>query len=140
MGSPFDIAFKYHTLGRCTIPSGGGPSGKGALVPWAEFQSRKPTDPEVQDWEERLRPRVWAMVTGKVSGCFVIDCDSPEAVAMMAAAGLQPHVKTPRGGSHYYCALPSFPVPTKAGILPKVDVRGEGGYANFCGGNLSGQL
>jgi len=140
MASPYEIAFKYHTLGRCVIPSGGGDEGKKALVPWEPFQKRRPTDAEVQAWEERLRPRVWAMVTGKVSGCFVVDCDSSEGVAIMAAAGLQPHVKTPRGGSHYYVALPSFPVPTKAGILPKVDVRGEGGYANFSGGDVNGQV
>ncbi|GAI41548.1 unnamed protein product, partial [marine sediment metagenome] len=30
---------------------------------------------------------------------------------------------------------PSWVIPTKAGLLPGVDTRGQGGYVNFCGGN-----
>jgi hypothetical protein len=36
----FTIALKYYTLGRCLIPSGGGPQGKSPLVSWTEFQKR----------------------------------------------------------------------------------------------------
>ncbi len=28
----YSIAYKYHTLGRCVIPSGGGHDGKSALM------------------------------------------------------------------------------------------------------------
>ncbi|GAI16510.1 unnamed protein product, partial [marine sediment metagenome] len=88
----------------------------------------------VQEWQSTLNPTVWAMPTGLVSGLFVVDCDTPEANTMMEAARLKPHVKT-RKGYHYYCRWPSWAIPTKANILPDVDVRGQGGYVNICGGN-----
>lgn len=130
-GTPFDIAFKYHTMGRCVIPSGGGEAGKKALVPWLPYQAKPPDDEQLQTWEMELQPKVWAMVTGAVSNVFVIDCDSVSGEQLLN--DLKPHIKTPRGGSHYYFKLPANPVHTRAAILPSVDVRGEGGYVNFCG-------
>ncbi len=131
----FAVVYKYHTLGRCVIPSGGGDKRKKALIPWTPYQTRKPDDMQLEKWQRELKPEVWAMVTGPVSGLFVVDCDTKEAIAMMEAAGIKPHAKTPRGGYHYYCKWPSWVIPTKAGLLPGVDTRGQGGYVNFCGGN-----
>jgi len=129
----FGTAFKFHTLGRCVIPSGGGKKGKAALVKWTPYQRARPDDSQLEHWQRSLTPAVWAMVTGQVSGCFVIDCDTTEAIVMMGS--LKPHIRTPHGGCHYYVHYPDFPIQTKAGILPGVDVRGEGGYVNFAGGN-----
>jgi len=130
----FAIAYKYHTLGRCVIPSGGGRDGKQALIQWKRYQTERPTDALLDDWQNKLNPSVWAMVTGRVSKLFVVDCDSKEAVAMMEAVGLKPHDRT-RNGFHYYVRWPSWTIPTKAGVLLGTDVRGQGGYVNFCGGN-----
>ncbi|MBM3132321.1 MAG: hypothetical protein FJZ95_04725, partial [Chloroflexi bacterium] len=134
----FEIAWKYHTLSRCVIPSGGGPKRKSALVKWTRYQTERPSDEQLQEWESELAPAIWAMPTGPVSGLFVIDCDSADSVAMMEAARLKPHVRTPRGGAHFYCRWPGFDVPSKAGILPGIDVRGHGGYVNFAGTNAHG--
>ncbi|POZ58448.1 DNA primase/helicase, phage-associated [Dehalococcoides mccartyi] len=128
------IALKYFSLGRCVIPSGGGPDGKAALVPWKSYQKIKPTEEAIRKWERELKPAVWAMPTGPVSGCFVIDADTPESVSRMEAVGLHPHVKT-RKGAHYYCRLPSWVVSNSTRIVPGFDIRGQGGYVNFCGGN-----
>ena len=38
----FSIAYKYHTLGLCVIPSGGGHDGKQALIRWKLHQSERP--------------------------------------------------------------------------------------------------
>lgn len=130
----YTIAVKYLSLGRCVIPSGGGPDGKAALVPWKQYQTARPTEGVIQKWEREFKPVVWAMPTGPVSGCFVIDADTPEAVAKMGAAGLRPHVKT-RKGAHYYCRLPSWVISNSTRIVPGFDIRGQGGYVNFCGGN-----
>lgn len=111
----FTIAWKYHSFGRCVIPSGGGDKCKKALVPWTPYQTTKPDDAQLEKWQRELSPKVWATVTGPVSGLFVIDCDSPQAIAMMEAAGLKAHARTPRGGHHYYCRWPSWVIPTKAG-------------------------
>ncbi len=136
--SEFEIAFKFHTLGRCVIPSGNGPDGKAALVHWKRYQTERPTDAQLQEWERDLGPRIWAMPTGPVSGLFAIDCDSQQAVATMHEEGLKPHVRTPRGGEHFYCRYPDFDIPTKAGISSGIDVRGRGGYVNFAGSNKHG--
>ena len=130
----FAIAYKYHTLGRCVIPSGGQRDGKAALIQWKSYQSRRPADTQLQEWQNRLNPRVWAMPTGPVSGLFAIDCDTKEAITMMEIAGLKPHVKTVRG-FHYYVGWSSWTVTNSSRLLPSIDIRGQGGYVNFCGGN-----
>jgi len=130
----FAIAHKYFALGRCVIPSGGGTDGKAALIQWKPYQSAKPTEEVIQKWQRELKPAVWAMPTGAVSGCFVVDADTRESVARMEASGLRPHVKT-RKGAHYYCQLPSWVVSNSTKTIPGFDIRGQGGYVNFCGGN-----
>lgn len=130
----FAIVYKYHTLGRCVIPSDPPPDGKAALIQWKDYQTTKPTDAQLQDWQDNLHLTIWAMIIGSVSGCFVIDCDTQQAVGMMEVAGLKPHVKT-RKGCHYYCHWPAWTVRNSSRLLPGVDMRGEGGYVNFAGGN-----
>lgn len=135
----FATAYKYHTLGRCVIPSGGGPDGKSALIQWKRYQIERPTDAQLQEWQNKLKPSVWAMPTGPVSGVFVVDTDTPGAVAMMEDSRLKPHVITPRKGEHFYCRWLGWAVATKAGILPGVDIRGVGGYVNFAGETTDGK-
>jgi putative DNA primase/helicase len=53
---------------------------------------------------------------------------------MMESAGLKPHVKTTKG-AHYYVGWPSWTISNSSRLLPGVDIRGSGGYVNFCGGN-----
>jgi len=132
--STFVTAYKYHELGRCVIPSGGGRDGKQALIQWKRYQSKRPSDARLRDWQKRLNPPIWAMPTGPVSGLFAVDCDTKEAIAMMESAGLKPHVKTAKG-FHYYVDWPSWTVNNSSRLLPGVDIRGDGGYVNFCGGN-----
>lgn len=130
----FSIAYKYYTLGRCVIPSGGGRDGKSALIQWKQYQAERPSNAQLEVWQRELNPKVWAMPTGTVSDLFVVDCDSQQAVAMMKAAGLQPHIKTAKG-YHYYVRWPSWKVTNSSRLLPSVDIRGQGGYVNFCGEN-----
>src|SRR5215471_1144171 len=64
----------------------------------------------------------------------------------MRKYGIQPHVCTGSGGAHEYVAHPGFRVPTLSSktklILgqrfPGTDLRGDGGFAVFCGRNTSG--
>jgi putative DNA primase/helicase len=130
----FAIAYKYFSLGRSIIPSGGGLDGKAALIQWKPYQTTKPTEQIIQKWQKEIKPTVWAMPTGPVSGCFVIDADTPESVAAMETLGLHPHVKT-RKGAHFYCQLPPWVVSNSTKAVPGFDIRGQGGYVNFCGGN-----
>ena len=130
----FSIAYKYHTLGRCVIPSGGGHDGKQALIQWKRYQNERPTDAQLEEWQKSLNPPVWAMPTGPVSGLFVVDCDTKEANAIVEATGLKPHSQT-RKGFHYYMRWPSWTISNSSRLLPGTDIRGQGGYVNFCGEN-----
>lgn len=65
------------TLGFSYIPIRRGQ--KKAAVSWAEFQRRRPSHDEVQEWARRYDS--WAIITGAVSGIVVVDCDSPKALA-----------------------------------------------------------
>lgn len=116
MGDAYAVAFKLLTLGFSVIPSGGGDKGKAPIVNWTEYQSNKPTEDDLERWERELRPKLWGIVTGAISGTVVIDTDTAEAKALMG--NTKPHVIPPRKGGHYYYKYPGYPVKTVTGLLP----------------------
>jgi len=130
---PFLTAYKLHTLGFTVIPSGGGDSGKAPLVNWKEWQDMAPDDGHVQDWNAKLRPQLWGIITNE--RIAVLDADTPEARAQLEAELGAPHVLTPRGGAHWYLDTEGHPMRTIARLLPGIDVRGVGGFVNIAGGN-----
>ena len=82
---------------------------------------------------------MWGIVTGAISCIVVIDIDKPELRTMFDEAGLSPHIQTPRGGFHYWFRHPGQPVRTVAGLLPGIDVRGDGGFVNVIGKRKDGE-
>ena len=133
----FATAFQLHVSGFHVIPSGAGDKGKQPLVSWSEYQERAPTDAELENWRDDLRPRLWGIVTnGTVA---VLDADGAEARAELEAEIGPPHVVTPRGGGHWYIDTDGHGLPTKAGILPGLDIRGQGGFANIAGSSALGE-
>ncbi len=121
--------------GYSIIPSGGGAAGKAPLLKtWKPFQLRLPSKETAHKWM-KLNPPMWGMCTGRVSGTVTVDIDDIDAMSVMEEAGLKPHVRTPRGGAHYYFQHPGHPVTTKAKILPGIDIRGDGGFCNIIGRN-----
>jgi hypothetical protein len=121
------------------IPSGGGLSGKAPLIAWEQYQRVTPEPDDIQTWERELRPSLWGVVTGSISCVVVVDIDRPELRTMFDAVGLSPHIQTPRGGFHYWFRHPGHPVKTVAGLLPGIDVRGDGGFVNVLGRRKDGE-
>jgi hypothetical protein len=119
---------------------------KKSRVEWAPYQTERPSLKQVQRWNAELHPDAWAVVTGKISGIIVLDFDSEIGLETMRRHGIRPHERTGSGGAHQYLAHPGFHVPTWTGkkkialqqVLPGVDIRGDGGYAVFCGRNTVG--
>ena len=119
---------------------------KRPCLSWKQFQSRKPTPEEIRSWQSEYSPWAWAVITGTVSGVVVLDFDGETGDRTRAALKLTPHVKTGSGGSHVYVDHPGWGTTTVNGkskqILgehfPGLDIRGDGGYAVFCGQNESG--
>ncbi len=102
-------------------------------VAWKEFTERLQTSEERQKFlssGEQL-----GIVTGKVSKIFVLDDDGGLDVTRYPIPKTW-KAKTPRGGNHYYLAWTKEldgKITTRTEVLPKVDTRGDGGYAVFYG-------
>lgn len=107
---------------------------KKPLVDWSEYMTRLPTPDELKEWEAKYPNYQKGIVTGGISKLLVLDDDGGLPSDYKIPSTLT--AKTPRGGTHYYFRLLDEledRVTTKVGILPKVDVRGEGGYVVFYG-------
>ena len=123
-------AKSYLELGWNVIPL----VGKRPAIRWKPFQVEKATTRDAEDWFGGLKPQFTGIgiVTGKVSGLAVVDCDSPEATQFWTSnfprAGAV--VETGRGGTHHYYALPAdVELRNRAKIDGhEIDLRGNGGY------------
>lgn len=107
-------------------------SGKKPLVPWSEYSKRLPTVEELKKWEGN---KEWGIATGPVSRIIVLDDDGGLDVKKYPIPRTWT-VRTPRGGTHYYFQYVeklAEKVTTRTEILPKVDIRGSGGFAVFYG-------
>lgn len=122
-----EAAKKYLSRGWSVIPLE--PQGKKPLIPWKEFQDRQATTEEVEKWFSAGNSNI-GIVTGKISGITVIDCDSADAVRLAADKGLPtcPTVKTGKGYHFYYAYEPGVGNFQKRLDLPGIDLRGDGGF------------
>jgi putative DNA primase/helicase len=106
-----------------------------AIATWREYQKRPATFSELQEWFDRPARLNVGVVTGRVSGLFVIDCDSPDAVAW-AEATLPPcdvRVRTSKGIHLYYPYSGDRPARNRVrvqvgGREMAIDVRADGGF------------
>jgi len=137
MNPVFEDAFKLLTLGYSVIPSGAGPDGKAPAVAWKQYQDKPPDEAQLECWESELHPRLWGIITNDTVG--VVEADTQQARTELEAELGQPNVISPRGGCHFYCDTEGHPFPTKAGVLPGIDVRGVGGFVNVAGSSRFGE-
>jgi len=142
-GNPFLSAREALRRGMSVIPVR---ENKRPLCRWSEYQQRPPTEKELERWQHQ-KPEGWAVVTGKVSGCIVLDFDGEEGRRTLERLGLEPHIWTPSGGAHVYVAHPGWRVSTQnhganRGLqeaFPGMDVKGDGGYAIAFGRSTHGE-
>lgn len=104
------------------------------VATWKEYQTRLPSADEVRAWFAAANPRPTGIgiITGKLSGLIVVDCDSSEdANHWLGRFPRSPlMVETGRGGLHVYYEAPSnTDVHNRVKLFHRaIDVRGEGGY------------
>jgi len=128
-------ALKYLSLGYSVIPVRSNRKG-GSTVKWREFQTRRPTEQELTRWFGKPNGDTGiAIVTGAISGIVVLDFDrhGDEDGLEVAKAehGFEvegPAVATGGGGMHAYFKHPGGTVKNCVGLLPGVDLRGDGGF------------
>ena len=130
-------ALRYYERGWSIIPIH--PETKKPAIKWREYQDRTPTEDEVIEWWERWPEADIGLVTGKLSGIVVVDCDTEDAQHAAFDLGWRSpvRVKTRRGLHLHYEHPGDREWRNRAGSTssghdwPQVsglDFRGDGGY------------
>jgi len=107
---------------------------KKPLIDWKEYQTRFASSIEIDTWRKQFENSTLGIVTGSISNILVLDIDGDvgkQSVQNIAGGLPATWVSKTIKGWHYYFKwndqLKLYPT-TKVGILPHVDIRGEGGY------------
>ncbi len=133
-GLSLKAALDYGRLGWSVIPVE--PRGKRPLIRWQTFQYRRADVPEIAEWFRRWPNANIAIVTGIVSGLVVLDIDPGHGgegslEQLQREHGPLPdtlEVRTGGGGQHLYFAHPGEVTRNRVGLVPGIDLRGDGGY------------
>ena len=125
----FEAALAYSEKGFSVIPIR---PDKKPFIQWQDFQKRRATVEEIRAWWAKWPMANVGIVTGEISGLLVIDSDNEEAYQkiqeLLPDSFITCIAKTPRG-YHLYLVYPKGQnIGNATGIMPGVDVRGEGGY------------
>jgi len=124
-----DTALNYLKFGWSVIPVS---RDKRPLIEWEAYQKRLATEEEIRAWWKRWPKANIGVVTGAISGVVVVDIDSKNSGELFSKVLNNTLVvrtgRTDSRGLHVYFKHPGTHVPNAVGILPGVDVRGDGGY------------
>lgn len=104
----------------------------------ARWQQAASTSPSIASMYFSVQPFNYGVVTGAPSaGLVVVDCDTAESADAIAPR-LPPtlSVRTPHG-MHYYLRTTKR-CKTMVGLLPSIDIRGEGGLVVGPGSHIDG--
>jgi hypothetical protein len=105
--------------------------GKRPLIKWTVYQKFVATVDEVRGWWKRWPDANVGIVTGRVSGIVVLDVDGKrgdQSLGTKTVVISHTVVALTGNGLHYFFKHPGANIPTRAGILPGLDIRGDGGY------------
>ena len=122
-------------------------SNKKPYFSWKSQQTTRATIEQIEEWQRQYNPPAWAVVTGAISNLIILDGDGEAGKKTFEELGLDPHRRTGSGGWHTDFEHPGWHVPTLNSKSkkelgerwPGLDIRGDGGYAVFCGKNASGE-
>jgi hypothetical protein len=111
------------------------PCGKRPVAAWLKFQRRIAPAEQIGAWFRRWPDANVAIVTGSLTAVVVIDIDArhdgPASLTKLEAVhGPLPETVeglTGGGGRHLYFEYPGMHVRNRVGIVPGIDVRGDGG-------------
>lgn len=123
-------ALYYQKMGLSIIPV----KEKLPLIKWKEFQERCASEEEIKEWWTQWPEADIGMVTGEKWGILVLDCDGEEGRKSLESRqmGSTRTTQTRRGYQYHFKFPKGFCFKTTlAGILPGLDVRGEGGYVKL---------
>lgn len=125
-----EAALMYADMGMAVIPL----HGKRPIFPnWPEIAT-KDKSLITRWWQQNPSANV-GVATGRKSGVFVVDIDPRHGGDQTWQEKLMEHAFRPNtwqdmtggGGMHVFFRCPTFPVKSCSGLLPGIDIRGEGG-------------
>ena len=126
------VARDYLALGWHVVPVR--PGEKMPAVRWADYTTHAATVDEITHWFSVGGYGI-GLVQGSTAGTIVLDFDGEDGWDTLRALEREhgelpesPRQITPGGGLHYVFRHPGRHVPTRKGILPGFDVRGDGGF------------
>jgi hypothetical protein len=129
----FPTAYRYACLGCSIVPQM--PGHKMPLVKWKRYQEERPSAHQLADWFYQWPNAGIAVVLGRVSGLFAIDCDGEEAHrVLIERVGDILDAPKSRSGSgekyRYHLFYKAPDLPTNARYTPwhrKLEFRGDNG-------------
>lgn len=105
------------------------PREKTPLTGWRAYQNRRASRSDIEAWYKATPNANIGIVTGAISGLVVLDLDSADAIAEAERRGLPDTLMVRSGkGRHVYFRHPGCKTTNRAGFLPGMDIRGDGGY------------
>lgn len=129
--SILDTAIDLCLRGFSIIPIRPG-ADKRPYFSWKEFQKRRATEQEIENWFSAFPNANIAIVTGTISGLVVVDADGEIGRRWVSEHLPQTSVYARTGresGYHCYFRYPvGANIPSKNGFQPKVDIKADGGY------------
>lgn len=121
-----EAALKYLQNNKSVFPVD--KNKKPLIQTWKIYQNRLPTVDEINTWWAMWPNANIALVTGKISAITVVDLDIGSEEYKTFPETLT--VRTGSGGYHLYYQY--YPIGNKTGILPHIDIRGDGGFVVAC--------
>ena len=109
------------------------PRGKKPLILWQRYQTERADPSEIQKWFAESPAANVGIVTGAISDVVVADIDTDEArIGLKSIVGdcdldAVPRSRTGKGWQLFF-KHPGVLIQNRAGIIPGLDVRGDGGY------------
>lgn len=105
------------------------PRDKTPLTDWRAYQKLRAAHSDVEAWFKATPNANIGIVTGAISGLVILDLDSADAIAEAERRGLPDTIMVRTGkGRHVYFRHPGYKITNRAGFLPGMDIRGDGGY------------
>jgi hypothetical protein len=123
-----NVAKEYYDLGFNIIPIKPRTKNQPAFA-WGGYQDKRGDQYELEAWIRDFGDHNTAILTGNTSKIIVVDIDGEEGILSLKDKKIPDTwvVKTARG-YHYYFKSIDKKIGNFVAILPKVDIRGDGGY------------
>lgn len=120
-------ALEYWSQGYCPVPLA--PRGKRPIVSWGQYQKSFPKREKVRRMFSRAPESNIGVLTGRRYNLLVLDLDGPAGNQSVRGLCLPITrvVETGKGFHLWYRFRPGHDLGCAAGMLPGVDVRGNGG-------------